>query len=575
MDRSRFKRPATQTQRQITKNNTFGNQPLVSEVLSARPSIARAVINHELLPAAPAVQRTSSVSNVQTVNAGGPATNAAAANVALSTRLTPASRPTPAPRQPVQPLRIDMSLPGEESPARLQAFFGRTKWQTVRRWAFRGVAVCLVLGITTGGLLFSQSYSNVHKVFKGTTGTAEALKKTVNPDLLKGEGSGRVNILLLGRGGGTHQAPDLTDTIMVASIDPVNRSAILLSVPRDLWVTVPGHGVMKLNAAWQTGVFSYLGKNINGTTDPKAITAGFELVDQTVQDVLGLEINYNVLVTFQAFQQAVDTVGGVNLTVPTDLVDPTMAWENGNDPVLAHAGLQSFDGQRALIYVRSRETSSDFARAERQRAMLVALKSKVISLGTLSNPLKISALLNAFGSNVQTDLSLKNAQRLYDLTKDIADTGITSLSLADPTHPYVTTGNMNGQSVVLPKAGLFNYNDIRAFVRGQLKDPYLLKEKARIVVLNGSTVPGVATKVAEDLKSYGYNITGTGNTPNSGWTETGIYDLSKGRKKYTKHYLEQRFGITAKTKIPDTTIPTNSADFVIIIGSDEASTPQP
>lgn len=458
----------------------------------------------------------------------------------------------------------------------MQTFFGRTKWQTVRRWTFRGVAACLVLGITTGGLLFSQSYSNVNKVFKGSSATAEALKKTVNPDLLKGEGSGRVNILLLGRGGGSHKAPDLTDTIMIASIDPVNRSATLLSLPRDMWVTVPNHGVMKLNAAWQSGVYKYLGKNTNGTTDPKAIAAGFELVDQTVQDVLGLEISYNVLVTFQAFQQAIDTVNGVSINVPADLVDPTMAWENANDPVLARAGVQIMDGKHALNYVRSRETSSDFARAERQRAMLVALKSKVVSLGTLSNPLKISGLISAFGDNVQTDLSIKNAQRLYSITKDIADTGITSLSLADPEkQPYVTTGNINGQSVVLPKAGLFNYNDIRTFVRNQLKDPYLMRERGKVVVLNGTTLPGVATKMSSELKSFGYNVIGTGNTPNSGWQETTLVDLTKGKKKYTKHYLEQRFGVKAKTKMTDPTIPTNGADFVIIIGTDEASITQP
>ncbi len=435
--------------------------------------------------------------------------------------------------------------------------------------------MAMIMVITMGGLLFSQGYNKANKVFKGGAGTAEALKPQVNPDLLKGEGSGRVNVLLLGRGGGNHSAPDLTDTLMVASIDPVNHTSTLLSLPRDLWVTVPNHGVMKLNAAWQTGVFKYLGKNINGSTDPKAIAAGFDLVDQTVQDVLGLEINYNVIVNFQAFQQAVDTVGGVNISVPSDLVDPTMAWENGNDPILAHAGPQTFDGKHALIYVRSRETSSDFARAERQRAMLVALKSRVVSLGTLSNPVKISGLLNAFGDNVQTDLSLKNAQRLYALTKDISDTHTTSLSLADPAKPLVTTGNINGQSIVLPKTGLFNYNDIRNYVRAQLVDPYLVREHAKVLVLNGTTTSGLATTKGDELKSYGYNISGMGNTPNSGWTQTALVDLGHGKSKYTKHYLEQRFGLSAADKMPDDLIPTNGAEFVIILGSDQINSTHP
>jgi LCP family protein required for cell wall assembly len=149
--------------------------------------------------------------------------------------------------------------------------------------------------------------------------------------------------------------------MMLVSIDPVNHTSTLLSLPRDLWVNVPGAGVMKLNAAWETGEFQYLGKTASGSTNPKAITAGFNLVDQTVSQVLGVDVDYNVLVNFQAFQQAVDTVDGVTVNVPNALVDPTMAWENNNNPVLAPAGVDNFNGAQALLYVRSRETSSDFA----------------------------------------------------------------------------------------------------------------------------------------------------------------------------------------------------------------------
>jgi polyisoprenyl-teichoic acid--peptidoglycan teichoic acid transferase len=469
---------------------------------------------------------------------------------------------------------IDMSLPGEDSPSRLGALFARTRWQRVRHFAFRGAAVAIVLVITMGGLLFSQSYLKLHKVFKGGTETAAALKPNVKPELLKGEGSGRVNILLLGRGGGTHDAPDLTDTMMVASIDPVNHTSTLISLPRDLWVNLPKQGVMKLNAAWQTGEFKYLGKVAPGSTDPKAIRAGFDTVDQAVEDALDIDINYNVLVDFQAFQQAIDTVGGVTVNIPTDLVDPTMAWENKNDPVLAKAGIQNLDGAKALRYARSRETSSDFARAQRQRDLLVALKAKVVSLGTLSNPVKISGLLNSFGNNVQTDLSLKNAQRLYTLTKGIKDADTNSVGLADGANQFVTTGNINGQSVVLPKAGLFKYDAIKQYIRIQLKDPFIIKENAKVLVLNGTLLPNLATNKADELKSYGYNVTGAGNTPASGWTQTQLIDLSHGKKKYTKHYLEQRLGVTASTVMPDNTIQTNGANFVIIIGTDEATPTQ-
>lgn len=438
----------------------------------------------------------------------------------------------------------------------------------------RATAIGMVLVLTLGGLLFSQGYLKLHKVFKGGTATAAALQANVNPDLLKGEGKGRVNILLLGRGGGNHDGPDLTDSMMLASVDPVNHTTTLISLPRDLWVNVPNQGDMKINAAWETGEFKYLGKIAPGSTDPKAIRAGFDMADQTVEAVMGISIDYNIIVDFQAFQQAVDTIGGVNVNVPTDLVDPTMAWENGNNPLLAKAGQDEFDGKQALVYVRSRETTSDFARAQRQRDVLLALKSKVDTLGTLSNPLKISGLMGDFSSNVQTDLSLKDASRLYSILKNVNGAKITSTGLDQAPTPYVVGGNLNGQSMVLPKAGLFNYTDIQQFVRGQLKDPYILKENAKVEVMNGTTTVGLATQVAANLKSYGYNVVGAANTPNSGWTSTQIVALN-GRDRYTKNYLEQRFNHNALTKLPDNSINANGADFVIILGSDEANLTQP
>jgi len=482
--------------------------------------------------------------------------------------------PAPAAAAPRR-LPIDMDLPGADSPLH----FGlklRAKWRGLRR----GLAIAVVLVVTLGSLVVSQGYLKLHQVFRGGTATAAALKGNVNPDLLKGEGSGRVNILLMGRGGGNHDGPDLTDSMMLVSVDPVNHTSTLLSLPRDLWVNVPNSGVMKLNAAWETGEFQYLGKTAPGSTNPKAITAGFNLVDQTVQQILGVDVDYNVLVDFQAFQQAVDTVGGVSVNVPTPLVDPTMAWQNNHNPTLAPAGLDNFNGNQALLYVRSRETSSDFARADRQRAVLVALKNKVETVGTLSNPFKISGLMNSFGNNVQTDLSLGNAERLYGIVKKIQGSNISSVDLDGGTSSaaaqLVSDGNVNGQAVVLPKAGLFQYGDIQQFVRGQLKDPYILKEHAKVLVLNGTQTPGLATNMASELQSYGYNVVGTGNTPANDWLRTSLFELNS-KDKYTNHYLEQRLNVTASRNLGDKSIQTNGADFVIIIGSDEASstsTPQ-
>jgi polyisoprenyl-teichoic acid--peptidoglycan teichoic acid transferase len=450
---------------------------------------------------------------------------------------------------------------------------GKRDWKRIRKWTLRTVLAGTALVVIVGGLLFAKAYFKLHQVFKGTT-SAAALTANVNPDLLKGEGAGRINILLLGVGGTGHDGPDLTDTIMVASIDPVNNKAALLSIPRDLWVKMPNDYVgnyQKINAAYEAGKYEYLGKEDSSNANQAAITAGFKTVDETVSDVIGIPINYNVLVDFQAFQQAVDTVGGVTLNVPTELYDPTIAWENHNNPVIAKPGVQTMNGAQALLYARSRETSSDFARADRQRALLVALKDKTLSLNIISNPLKISGLLSAFGDNVRTDISISDAQALYSLSKKIPSSSISSLDLDAAPNQFVTTADISGISVVEPIAGQFNYTAIQSFVRNQLRDGYIAKENAQIEVLNGTAVPGLAATEATVLKSYGYNIGTVADAPTQTYQKTVIVDLTNGVDKYTKNYLQERFGVSAVSKLPDSTIQPGSAKFVIIIGQDEAS----
>jgi len=412
----------------------------------------------------------------------------------------------------------------------------------------------------------------LHKVFKGGASHAAALQKEVSPTLLKGEGDGRVNILLLGNGGTGHDGADLTDTMMVASIDPVNKSMTLLSVPRDLWVKMPVNyfgANQKINAAYESGKYKTIGKVDSSNANTSAVMAGFQSADTVISQVLGITIHYNMVINFSAFKQAVDSVGGVTVNVPTQLYDPTMAWENDHNPILAQAGVQQMDGTRALLYARSRETTSDFARGERQRAIILALKDKVLTAGTLSNPLKLSQLMSAFGDNMITDVSLSDATRIYELTKDISSANIKSLDLVTAPNTLVKTANMNGTSIDEPKAGLFNYGDIQTFVRSNLKDGYLIKENAQVSVLNGTSTAGIATTKANELKSYGYNVTKVDNAPTSTYDKTVIVDLTNGVDKYTRHYLESRFGVKAVTALPDTTIQPGQANFVIILGKDQ------
>lgn len=438
---------------------------------------------------------------------------------------------------------------------------------SLKKTIIRGTALLFVCLLATSGFLSWRAYTNLHKVFHGNTTVAALSEKPVTPNLLKGEGDGRVNVLLLGIGGSDHAGGDLTDSIVVLSIDPVNNTAAMLGVPRDLWVKMPVNYFgpnQKINAAYSSAKYKFLGKVDLSNKNPDAMQAGLQASDQAIGEVLGIPIHYNVLVNFQAFRQAVDTVGGVTVDVKEQLYDPTMAWENKWNPVLAPVGVQQMDGVKALMYARSRETSSDFARNERQRQILLALKDKILTAGTLSNPAKIDALMNTLGDNVYTDISTQAATRLYEISKKIDDSKIASLGMAQPPTMLVTTDRVGTASVVRPKAGFNNYADIQAFVRTNLPDGYLVKEKAPVAVL--APTQQAADAQAAVLKSYGYIVASVGIAPAPTDGKPKLFDLSGGKNPYTKNYLQKRYEVIAGTNLPSgMTLPAGNPKFVILV----------
>lgn len=456
-------------------------------------------------------------------------------------------------------------------PARRQAkkdYRKAHKWRTL----FKRTSLALVaLAIIGGSYMGAKAYLKSRNVLQGG-GSAAALAENVDPSLLKGEGDGRVNILLLGRGGDGHEGPDLTDTLLVASIDPVSKEAALLSIPRDFWVKPSGSGsYTKINSVYANAKYKVQdGKKIPNQA-AEAEKAGQEAIEKTIEETLGIPIHYHVMVDFEAFRKSIDTVGGVDINVKTQLYDPSVAWENNWNPLIAAVGQQHFDGKKALLYVRSRHGSArgDFDRSERQRETIVALKDKVFSLGTFGNPVKISQLIDAFGDHVQTNFNSSEVMRLYTLAKQIPSDKVTSLGLADPPNDYIHTSNVGGQSVVVPKAGVGVYGEIQSYIRNALKDSYLKSENASIIVLNGTSKAGLATTKANELKSYGYNVTTIADAPTKDYTTTQLVDMRDGQKKYTKNYLEKRLGVKTISKLP-TGIDAGTADFVIILGQSSA-----
>lgn len=432
---------------------------------------------------------------------------------------------------------------------------------------FIGFSLIVLL---VGGFFGFTIWNTARKVLKGDSGGALALQQNIDPVRLNGEGDGRVNILLLGKGGGDHPGADLTDSIMIASIDPLAKEAALLSLPRDLWVRAPDLWSMKINAVYSSA--KQKAYSINDQDGDGAEKAGINALENIIKEIIGLPIHYYVMVDFTAFQQAVDAVGGITVNVEEPLYDYMQAWENDNNPLLADAGVQQFNGKKALLYARSRYSSSDFARGERQRQVVVALQEKVLQLGTFSNPVTVTKLLNSVSSNVTTNLSLNEIMRIYDIGKDIPPSGIASFSLTDENNVLVKTENINETSAVVPKAGTFNYGAIQSYVRNSLRDSFLKSEDAKVVILNGSGIEGLATQRAEELTSYGYNVVKVDNAPRNDYLSTELLDFTNGMKKYTKRYLEQRLKVLTSSGSGGIDNTLYNADFVIIIGSNENTT---
>lgn len=220
---------------------------------------------------------------------------------------------------------------------------------------------------------------------------------------------GRVNFLLLGKGGEGHDAPDLTDTIIFGSLSLKEKDLILVSLPRDIWVADIR---AKINSAYYWG-------------EQKKEGGGFVLAGASVEEVVGAPIFYSVLIDFAGFKDIIDAVEGVRVEVENSFTDekyPIPGKENdrcGGDleylcryeTISFQKGSQEMDGETALKFVRSRnaegDEGTDIARARRQQKIITAIKDRVISLEIIFSPKKITRLLEAVGKSVETDLSQK------------------------------------------------------------------------------------------------------------------------------------------------------------------------
>ncbi len=444
-----------------------------------------------------------------------------------------------------------------------------------RRIAFAIGTMAFVAAIAIAGWLGFKLIRNLSKVSNGN------ILGLLSTTKLKGEDVGRVNILLAGNSADDpgHGGGKLTDSIMVVSIDTKNHTAFTLSIPRDLYVHIPGNGYARINTANVYG-------DAHDFHESGYADGGMGLLSKIIEQNFQLSINYVALVDYTAFRDGVNAVGGIDITVASKdkrgIYDPNIA-KADRGPLVLKNGLQHLDGQTALNLARARNDPTpdgrygyglpggDFDRTANQRLMLLALKNKIFSTGILANPVKIGELLDAVGDHVRTDFKTNELRRLYDIGKDIDSAAISSLSLRDPAHNvnlltrYITP---DGQDTLVPEAGVTNYSQIRLFLKKQTTSDPILKEAATVEVLNGSSANGLAKTASDILAAKSINVAGIGNAP-SPYAASTLIDNSNGTKPATRALLTKLYkpAIAVSKELSAS----YDADFILILGANQAA----
>ena len=384
------------------------------------------------------------------------------------------------------------------------------------------------------------------------------------PNIQKKE---RVTILLLGIDQrGDEAGPWRTDTMIVLTVDPATKTAGMLSIPRDLWVTVPGFGEHKINTAHFIGdVEGYPG-------------GGPALAKKTVRNLLGVPIDYYIRVNFTGFERLIDAIGGVTVDVEKPIDDNRYPDGNyGYTEVHIPAGIQHMDGKTALQYARSRHGTSDYDRSRRQQKLLMAVRDKVLSMDISVD--RIPEILRIVGDSVQTDLNLSELTALAAIAREIKLDNIKIAAIdASATHAATTP---SGLWVAIPDRDAIRKLRDEIFpapsptaVIAQVTDKAKLEaEAAQVQVLNGTLVAGLAQRTATRLREAGYQVAGFGNADRGDYTHTVVIDLTS--NPYTAQALASMFGV-APQNIISRSESSPEADIRLILGQDyAASEPQP
>ncbi|MDP3997887.1 MAG: LCP family protein [bacterium] len=441
-----------------------------------------------------------------------------------------------------------------------------------KHWPRRFFILLIIVILFSGGVFGYKILAAGNKISSAERSLIGQIKDLflVGDKQLKGEADDRINVMLIAIGGAGHSGENLADTVMIASLRPSDNRVSLLSIPRDLYVQVPGQDYYtRINAVHAHGESQKEGQ-------------GPEMLRGLVEEVTGLPIHYYGRVDFTAFKQIVDAVGGIDITIPNGFYD---YWHK----IDFRAGTEKMDGERALAYVRARyiegPEGGDFKRTTRQQQVLMAIQEKVFSVNTAFDFAGLNKILNSLSDNVRTDMQLWEMKRFYEIARQVKHDNISSTVLTTgPTAPLVGATEILGDtpaSVLKTKTG--DFSEIQSIAAGLFDNipktvtatappqaspstsPTPLT-KPTIAIRNGTAITGLAKQTGDDLKDKGYTVTGIGNAASKDTSQTTVYVINDDYEDQAQD-IADTLHAQLSHNLPDSEQSTD-AQVLIILGTD-------
>ena len=384
------------------------------------------------------------------------------------------------------------------------------------------------------------------------------------------DGASRINILLIGldyRDWEAGLGAPRSDTMIVLTVDPLTKTAGILTIPRDMWVNIPDFGYSRINTAYSSGE----GSRLPG--------GGPALASKTVERFLGVPIHYYAQIDFNAFVEFIDLIGGIDIYNDQELrLDPI---GSGKDKIkITCCGMRHLNGEKTLAYVRYRkDKEGDVARSKRQIKVILAIRDKVLAPENFPVLLgKAQQFYEEFSAGIKTNMPFDTALQLGVLARDIPVDSIKSHAI-DYTMVNLDNVVLGGQdaSVMKPlpdqirilRDEIFTVGGPVSPIAAQGDPSALMKaDGARVRLLNGSFSPGLEVNTGNYFLQQGLAVTEVGGA-DTAYNQTVIVLHSP--KLYTLKYLQAVFGITSSTQILISPDPASSVDIEVFLGNDWAN----